>query len=338
MDKPRQGGFESGAVTSAPNKCLVTGAAGFIGSHLVDRLLERGQTVVGLDNLKLGTLSNLARARENPRFRFFQADVNDTAAVSRLLAAESASGPFAMAWHLAANSDIRAGVVDPDVDLRDTFLTTHNLLKALREHRILRVAFASTSAIYGVHPAKLTEDLGPLFPISNYGAMKLASEAALSAALESFLERVWIFRFPNVVGSRATHGAIYDFARKLKANPAELEVLGDGTQEKPYFHVADLVEAMLFIVERASEPLNYYNIGTADSVTSVRQMAEAVVREMAPGAKIRYTGGSKGWVGDVPRFSYSVEKLRRLGWSPRLTSDQAVERAVREIVQETQAG
>lgn len=315
-------------------KCLVTGAAGFIGSHLIDRLLASGATIVGLDNMKLGRRENLAQALPNPRFKFIQADVNDVPGLSRLVGEESKAAPFDMAWHLAANSDIRAGVADPDVDLRDTFLTTFNLLKVLREHSILQVAFASTSAIYGVQPTVLVENMGPLFPISNYGAMKLASEAALSSALESFLKRVWIFRFPNVVGSRATHGAIYDFALKLKKNPAELEVLGDGSQEKPYFHVADLIDAMLFIVDKAQEPLNFYNIGTTGNITTVRYLAEAVVKCMAPNAKIRYTGGSRGWVGDVPKFSYSVEKLNKLGWSPRLTSNQAVDRAVAEIVAE----
>jgi UDP-glucose 4-epimerase len=202
----------------------------------------------------------------------------------------------------------------------------------MREFRIPAIAFSSTSAIYGVHDQLLAEDLGPLFPISNYGAMKLAAEAAISAALEAYLERAWIFRFPNVVGSRATHGAIYDFARKLKQNPAELEVLGDGSQEKPYFHVADLIDAMLFITENAKEKLNYFNIGTVGSITTVRHLAESVVKEMSPAAKIRYTGGNRGWVGDVPKFNYSVAKLKRLGWSPRLTSDQAVARAVAEIV------
>ena len=320
---------------NAQSKCLVTGAAGFIGSHLIDRLLDRGATVVGLDNLRLGQRANLESALRNPRCKFFEADVNDLAACRQIIAAEAKSSPFDVAWHLAANSDIRAGVADPDVDLRDTFLTTHNLLKLAREHRILRVAFASTSAVYGVLPGLLREDAGPLFPISNYGAMKLASEAAISAALEGFLQRVWIFRFPNVVGSRATHGAIYDFVQKLKKNPAELEVLGDGSQEKPYFHVTDLVEAMLFITDHAAEPLNYFNIGTAESVTSVRAIAEAVVRRMAPGAAIRYTGGSKGWVGDVPRFNYCIDKLRKLGWAPKLTSDQAMQRAVEEIVAES---
>ena len=229
---------------TASQKCLVTGAAGFIGSHLVDRLLDQGATVLGLDNLKLGRHANLAKALEHPRFKFVEQDVNDVAGVRRLVVAESKSAPFEVAWHLAANSDIRAGVADPEVDLRDTFLTTHNLLKVLREQRIGQLAFASTSAIYGLHPGRLHEELGPLFPISNYGAMKLASEAAISAAREAFLERAWIFRFPNVVGSRSTHGVIYDFAQKLKKTPGELEVLGDGSQEKPYFHVEDLVEAL----------------------------------------------------------------------------------------------
>lgn len=315
-------------------KILVTGVAGFIGSHLTDAVLARGMTVVGIDNLKLGRREYLAQALKHPRFKFFENDLNDLAACRNIIAAESQAAPFDTVWHLAANSDIRAGVTDPDVDLRDTFLTTHSILKLMREFRIPAIAFSSTSAIYGVHDQLLTEDLGPLFPISNYGAMKLAAEAAISAALEAYLDRAWIFRFPNVVGSRATHGAIYDFAHKLKQNPAELEVLGDGSQEKPYFYVADLIDAMLFITANAKEKLNYFNIGTVGSVTTVRHLAESVVKEMSPGAKIRYTGGNRGWVGDVPKFNYSVAKLKQLGWSPRLTSDQAVARAVAEIVAE----
>jgi len=316
------------------SKYLVTGAAGFIGSHLVDTLLARGATVVGIDNLKLGKRENLSSAQQSPRFKFYQADLNDLSACGKILAAESAVEPFAAVWHLAANSDIRAGVADPDVDFRDTFLTTHSVLKLMREHGIPRLAFASTSAIYGVHDRPLTEDIGPLFPISNYGAMKLASEAAISASVESFLDRAWIFRFPNVVGCRATHGAIYDFCHKLKNNPVELEVLGDGTQQKPYFYVADLIDAMLFITGHANDKLNYFNIGTSDTVTSVRYLAETTVRHAQPSAKIRYTGGDRGWVGDVPQVNYSVAKLQRLGWTPRLTSNQAVDRAVAEIVAE----
>ena len=315
-------------------KTLVTGAAGFIGSHLVDRLLESGAEVVGIDNMKLGRHENLTKALQNKLFRFIVADVNDIQTCSTLVAEETKHAPFDMIWHLAANSDIRTGSVDFDIDLRDTFLTTHNLLKVLRQYKIKRLAFASTSAIYGVQSTLLTEDMGPLFPISNYGAMKLASEAAITAALESYLEKVWIFRFPNVVGERSTHGAVYDFAMKLKKNPRELEVLGDGSQEKPYFHVSELIDAMLFIVDNAQERLNYFNIGTADSSTTVRYLAETVVKRMSPNAKIRYTGGSRGWVGDVPKFNYSIEKLKKLGWIPRLTSNQAVNQAVEEIVGE----
>lgn len=311
-------------------KHLVTGAAGFIGSHLVDALLARGCTVVGIDNLKLGRRSNLETALRNPRFKLFEADLNDLSACREILRTSTQAGQVAMAWHLAANSDIRAGVADPDVDLNDTFLTTHNTLKLLHEFQIPRLAFASTSAIYGVQPGLLVEDMGPLFPISNYGAMKLASEAAISAALEGFLQQAWIFRFPNVIGSRATHGAIYDFLQKLRRNPAELEVLGDGSQEKPYLHVSELIEAMLFIHDHAAEKLNYYNIAPAEGASTVRFIAETVVKLAAPAARIRYTGGTRGWVGDVPKFRYDTSKLQSLGWKPRLSSDGAVELAVRE--------
>jgi UDP-glucose 4-epimerase len=309
---------------------LVTGAAGFIGSHLVDRLLAAGRRVIGVDNLLLGRRANLAGALQNPQFTFGELDVNNYQACLDFLRAETARHPVETAWHLAANSDIQAGGKDSDVDLQLTFMTTHNLLKLMETLDIRRIVFASTSAIYGERQDVLLENSGPLFPISNYGAMKLASEAAISAALERFLERAWICRFPNVVGARATHGAIFDFLKKLQKNSKELEVLGDGTQQKPYLHVGELVDAMIWIFQHGADQLNCYNIAPASSSTTVRHIAEAVVKAAAPGAKIRYTGGSRGWVGDVPRFTYSVEKLRALGWSPKLTSDEAVELAIHE--------
>jgi UDP-glucose 4-epimerase len=307
---------------------VVTGAAGFIGSHLVDRLLKRGERVIGVDNMVLGKRENLAGALRSKEFVLHQLDINDYPRFLECLRKEAR--PIRTVWHMAANSDIPAGVNDPEIDLTRTFLTTHNVLKAMCELKIPQLCFASTSAIYGDQDKVLTEETGPLFPISNYGATKLGSEAIISAALERFLERAWIFRFPNVVGGRATHGAIFDFIRKLRKNPDELEVLGDGSQEKPYLHVSELIDAMLFLFDRASQKLNYFNIAPDGSATTVRQIAETVVKIVSPKARIRYTGGSKGWVGDVPRFRYSIEKLKATGWSPRMTSNEAIERAVRE--------
>jgi UDP-glucose 4-epimerase len=318
------------AAISNPPVSVVTGAAGFIGSHLVDRLLELGHRVIGIDNLVLGRLSNLESELRHPQFAFRQLDLNEPGPCLQFLREQHQQYPVGTVWHLAANSDIQAGVKDSDVDLRLTFLTTYNVLKIMEQLGIREIVFASTSAIYGDLGKTLREDSGPLFPVSSYGAMKLASEGAISAAVEKFIERAWICRFPNVVGSRATHGAIYDFLKKLGKNPKELEVLGDGTQDKPYLHVSELIDAMRFIYEHSRERLNFFNIAPAVGSTTVRYMAEATVRAAAPGAEIRYTGGSRGWVGDVPQFSYSIEKLRALGWSPKLSSNEAVDLAIRE--------
>ena len=312
---------------------LITGVAGFIGSHLADRLLNAGHTVFGVDNLTRGTRRNIASALAHARFVFHECDLADPSALRHLTYRKNID----TVWHLVANSDIVSGVADPNMDLRDTFLTTFHLLTVMREAGIKRLAFSSTSAVYGVHPDILTEMTGPLFPISNYGAMKLASEGLISAAVEAFLERAWIFRFPNVVGPRATHGIIFDLLKKLRASPGDLEVLGDGTQQKPYLHVSELVDAMILITQRASEPLNCYNIGPADDGTTVSRIAQSIVNQAAPTIPIRYTGGPRGWVGDVPRFRYSVKKLLELGWSAKLSSQEAIERAVAEIHQEMQA-
>jgi UDP-glucose 4-epimerase len=310
--------------------CLVTGAAGFIGSHLVDRLLALGHRVIGIDNFTLGRRANLADALRHKQFSFLELDIND---VDRCLAAlrkKIGAARMTTVWHMAANSDIQAGGRDPDVDLRLTFLTTFHVLKLMETLGIPQLVFASSSAIYGEHQGILKEDTGPLFPVSNYGAMKLASEGIITAALERFLKRAWICRFPNVVGGRATHGVIFDFLNRLRANPDQLEVLGDGTQKKPYLHVSELVDALLFLFKKSPDFLNYYNIAPREGATTVRFIAEAVVRAAAPGASIHYTGGSRGWVGDVPKFRYSINKLKTLGWSSKLSSNEAIELAIRE--------
>jgi UDP-glucose 4-epimerase len=311
---------------------FITGVAGFVGANLAARLLARGDRVVGFDNLCRGSMSNLAAALRHPAFAFERVDLADLAAYRRALSGAHASSAISEIWHLAANSDIPAGIADANIDLRDTLMTTFNTLELMKEFRIGRIAFASSSAVYGDHGDRLlAEDSGPLFPISSYGAMKLASEAAISAAVESHLERAYIFRFPNVIGVPATHGAIYDFVRKLAASPERLDVLGDGSQRKSYLHADDLVDAMLFIRAGAAERLACFNVGAADEGVTVRFIAEQVVETMAPGASIHYGRGNKGWVGDVPKFAYSVAKLEALGWRPRLGSAEAVRKAVEQI-------
>lgn len=305
----------------------ITGAAGFIGSHLTDHFLARGRRVTGLDNFSRGRRAHLAGALENPAFELMEVDLAD----ERAAAACDLSGVGEL-WHLAANSDIPAGVADPAIDRRDTFLTTCHALELVRRYRIPRLCFASSSAVYGDLGERLNEDSGPLWPISNYGAMKLASEAAISAAVESGGFEARIFRFPNVVGGRATHGILYDLIGRIaRGGVTELEVLGDGTQRKQYLHVEELIAAMLHITAHAGGPRSCFHIGPGDDGITVREIAEAIVAACAPGLRPRYSGGARGWVGDVPRFEYSVERLAALGWRASLSSRQAVERAIGEI-------
>lgn len=286
----------------------------------------------GVDDLSLGRLEHLSQARQSAKFRFFENDISHAANASESLqAACEWEGTPDIVWHLAANSDIPAGTADASVDFKRTLQTTYAILEAAKSAGVKKVAFASSSAVYGERDDLLTEDSGPLLPISNYGATKLASEALLSAAAESFLERIWIFRFPNVVGPRPTHGAILDFVRRLSARPASLRVLGDGSQTKPYLHVSDLIAAMRFIVAHATDRRNVFNIGPEGKGTTVAFIAEQTVARALPGTPLAYTGGDRGWVGDVPRFLYSTARLSQLGWRPGMTSDEAVLRAIDEI-------
>lgn len=304
-------------------KILVTGGAGFIGSHLCDVLIADGHNVTVVDNLVLGKVENIEHLIKSPNFRFMREDLNNTPAMDMIFK----DGEFDMVYHLAANSDIQKGGKDPMVDYQLTFNTTFNVLQMMKKYEVKKFFFASTSAIYGETYDVLNEDYGPLKPVSNYGAGKLASEAFISAFASTYHIQTWITRFPNVVGERFTHGVIYDFIHKLQKNPNELEVLGNGEQCKPYVYVKDLVAGIQFVINHSNEPYNVYMLGS-DTRTKVKEIAAMVIEEMGLNASIRYTGGDRGWVGDVPEFRYDLTKVNNLGWAASYDSNGAVRKAI----------
>lgn len=306
---------------------LVTGGAGFIGSHLCDALIADGHVVAVVDNLVLGRLDNIRHLTDNPHFSFVRVDLNDLPAMTEIFR----NGKFEMVYHLAANSDIQKGGKDPMVDYELTFNTTFHVLQMMKEYEVKKLFFASTSAIYGETYDVLNEDYGPLRPVSNYGAGKLASEAFISAFASTYKIQTWITRFPNVVGERFTHGVIYDFIHKLQKNPGELEVLGNGEQCKPYVYVKDLVAGIQYVIKHSNESYNVYMLGS-DTRTKVKEIAAMVIEEMGLNASIRYTGGDRGWVGDVPEFRYDLAKVNNLGWRASYDSNGAVRKAIQKAL------
>lgn len=317
---------------------LVAGGAGFVAVTLIEQLLARGESVVGIDNFSRGSPANVARFDNLPSFRLIESEISDLPSFKSIVSEIHATRPITAVWHLAANSDIPAGIADARVDLKDTFMTTFNILEVMQSLDIPSLFFASSSAIYGdLGTVTLTENIGPLFPISNYGAMKLASEALITAAAEKFLKRALLFRFPNVVGVPATHGVLLDFIRRLKKDHSHLTVLGDGTQQKAYLHVSDLIEAMLLLEKTDTSKVDAFNIGPTDAGVTVRRIAEETVAHVAPNAELQFGSGNKGWVGDVPYFSYSTAKLQKLGWAPKLDSLGAIKKAIHEIAEQESA-
>jgi UDP-glucose 4-epimerase len=312
---------------------LITGGAGFIGVNLAKRFVTENKRVYLLDNLCRGSLKNIYRLSLQGAVEVIQVDLHNYNKSLSAISQIDRNEEITEVWHLAANSDIPAGTNDSEIDLRDTFMTTYNIIRIMRILDIKFFAFASTSAVYGDRGNEsLVETLGPLLPISNYGAMKLASEAFISAAVESFLDTALIFRFPNVIGMPGTHGVIYDFIGKLKESRSYLEVLGDGTQQKSYLHVSDLIDAMLHVRDLNYSGVNVFNVGPNDEGITVKGIAEEVVRQLCPDARIVYGNGNKGWVGDVPKFRYNNDKLRATGWSPSMSSEEAVRLAVGELL------
>jgi UDP-glucose 4-epimerase len=312
-------------------KVFITGGAGFVGSHMAARLVREGHTVTCYDNLSLGRREFLEDLIDTGRCTLVEADLLDRKDVAEAMTGHD------LVVHLAANSDIFRGLEDTELDLNQGVLATFSVLEAMRRTGIKRLIFSSSSVVYGEPTVIPTpEDYGPLLPISFYGASKLGCEGLITAYGHNFGIQSWLYRFGNIVGPNATHGIILDFVRKLKADPARLEVLGDGRQAKPYLHVSDCVDGMLFGFAHAKEWANIFNLAVDDRV-DVATIARIVTEKMGcAGAKIEYTGGERGWPGDVPRVDLSPERLVRLGWRASMTSRQAVERAAQEIVtQET---
>jgi UDP-glucose 4-epimerase len=318
------------------NKVLVLGGAGFIGSHLVDALLAVGTNVSVFDNLTTGTLQNIKKWLNNPGLSFVKGDLLNPAHLRKI-----ARNHYDVIFHIAANPEVRVGSTNPNVHFRQSIVVTHNLLEHLRRtdsyHKLI---FTSTSTVYGdAMRTPTTEDYGPLLPISTYGASKLACEALISAYAYTYGFNSIIYRLANVVGSRSQHGVIYDFIQKLTENPKELEILGDGTQNKSYLYVADCINAMLLGLKKANNRVEIYNVGSKDQI-NVNTIAQIVIREMKlKNVKLTLTGGvdgGRGWEGDVKNMLLDINKLKSLGWKPKLNSQQAIARATAENLTRTQ--
>ena len=300
-------------------KALIAGGAGFIGSHLADYLLDEGNEVVCIDNFFIGTRQNILHLLTNPRYVFYQYDLNNMEFLNQVFDKEKPDYVF----HLAANSDIQASAQNPIIEYQNTYSTTFNLLEAMRLHNVKKMFFASTSAVYGNKDALLNEETALLAPISYYGGAKLGSEGLISAYSYMNDMDVLIFRFPNVIGPRLTHGVIFDFIKRLKKDSSKLLILGDGTQTKPYLYVFDLIEAIMKF-KNIGKGVTLYNVGV-DTATSVTRIAEIVCQKMGlSNVSFEYTGGKGGWKGDVPKFQYDLNKIHTAGWTAKHTSDEAV--------------
>ncbi len=308
-------------------KVMVTGGAGFIGSHMVDHLVSEGHEVIVYDNLSSGKLEFIEQHMKRENFRFVKGDLLDFPLLKKEMK------DVEIVYHIAANPDVRLGAQDTKVHFEQNALATYNVLEAMRLRDVRDIVFTSTSTVYG--EAKLIptpEDYGPLIPISLYGASKLAAEAFITSYAHTFGMKAVIYRFANIVGPRSTHGVIYDFIMKLRKNPRELEILGDGTQRKSYLYVEDCVDAIVFGYEHRREDVEIFNIGSEDWI-DVRKIADIVVEEMnLKNVAYRFTGGKRGWKGDVPKMLLSIEKIKSYGWKPKHNSEESVRLTVRHLL------
>ncbi len=297
---------------------VITGGCGFIGSHLAEKLTINNHVKV-IDNLNSGKKEYIPE-----KAKFENIDLLDRDKLKKGLNKE-----IDIIFHLAANPDIRKGTKNIRLDLKQNTIATNNLLEIMKKYNIKNIAFTSTSTVYGENvPIPTSESFGPLKPISLYGASKLACEGLCTAFEGTFGFRSWIFRFANIVGRRC-HGIIPDFIEKLLENPNKLEILGDGNQKKSYLHIADCIQAIISIVENGEQTI--YNIGSGDTI-SVTEIAEIVSKEMGLNPRFEYTGGKRGWKGDVTKMLLSIEKIKSTGWNPQNNSKESIQKATQEML------
>ncbi len=310
-------------------RALVTGGAGFIGSHLIDELVDAGHEVKIIDNLSSGDLNLISHQMEAGNVEFVKGDLTVLDDVMQ------ATKNIDCVFHMAANPDIRLGTQITDTDLKQGTIATYNILESMRINGVKKIVFASSSVVYGEDaPMPTPENHGPCLPISLYGASKLGSEGLITSWVGTFDFQAWIFRFANIIGERGTHGVIFDFIHKLKRDNSRLEVLGNGLQEKSYMEVKDCVKAIMHIYNNQNLPINLYNLGSHDTC-SVRRIAEIVVEETGfDNATIEYTGGDRGWAGDIPRAMLSIEKMLSTGYDVNYNSEAAVRHTTRCLIEE----
>ena len=306
-------------------KAFVSGGAGFIGSNLVDRLLDVGHEVTVYDNLSTGLLQFLENARDFDRFRLVEGDLLDEGSLSEAIAGHE------FVFHLAANADVRFGTEHPRRDLEQNTIVTNNVLEAMRKNGISKIAFASTGSVYGDATVIPTPENAP-FPIqtSLYAASKLAGEGLIAAYCGGFGFQSWIFRFVSILGERYTHGHVFDFYRKLKQNPSRLEVLGNGKQRKSYLYIQDCIDAMLFALEKSNESVNVLNLGV-DGYCEVNDSIGWICEELGVTPKLEYSGGDRGWIGDNPFIFLDTSKIRDLGWKPKLRIQDGVLKTIQYL-------
>ncbi len=303
-------------------KVLVTGAAGFIGSNLVDRLLDEGNEVIGFDNLSTGQLRFLNKAKKNNNFIFIEGDLLDKEKINNSLK------NIDFVFHLAANADVRFGLDHPFKDLEQNTIATFNLLEAMHLNKCNKIAFSSTGSIYGEASMIPTPEDAP-FPVqtSLYGASKLACEGMISAYCEGYGFKSWIFRFVSILGERYTHGHVYDFYKKLAEDPNKLHVLGNGKQKKSYLYIHDCIEAMLLCIDKSNEKINIFNLGH-DEYCQVNDSIGWICNKLNLNPELDYSGGDRGWIGDNPFIHLDNSKLKSLGWNPQISINDAVLKTV----------